>query len=1352
MKNTSTYFLFLLACFVASAAEWRVEDSGHGRLTLCNETGQYGGYRQGVLFINRSVIQGRKLFALDKFPAGAASQAGFAALRMFCAVADCSWLNDGELDGLGEDISLKINGRELLLKTSDPRFKAKKNKEDALRYQWVEIPFPVTWLDRNPTEVIFTKRDSLSNNDYFYPGIDTSLSNDSSWVSHDHGQTFMRNWGNFQNDRGEYLMRLVIDTGVPRREQAISSDLSANLVSGKGLQLHGDARLEEHALRLSGQNGGGAVLTDSEHCNITENGLSLVAVMRFREDGFKKGQNAMVFYKQNAFFLGRTGNLWNFSFCSDGKSWNQALTGGAVPSPGKWFHLAATVEHVNDHAEGDVGYLAKVHVNGEKVLEKFFRHIHISQSTEPVLLGFSPKYSDYFLNADIGEAAVFQRVFGAGEIAAMAANAPKVCLLPPGTVELSPMQKAFFQRLKHAATSREGHWLATSLERAAILGDQRPGLPDSPADLGLLDKPEEMTGRFNAAQQLYTLLESPQALLLMVRGSAEGCPPVAGLFHRRAGTGTFGNRIWEWRAAFRDEKWRGNTIASYDKGLKYQVQDKGEGNFKVLWKHADFLATSNIRFDSGMLSADFSLQAVNPALTITSVTFPAWNFAKLPGKKCHLAYPHMCGQLLEEPFNDCNLEGRYPCTRVSMQFSALYDNLGNGVYFAFEDPRGRVKDYVVSGHGGQLQASWTHPVAYAAKNPGGNGYDSSGHAVIRLFEGDWFDAGQCYKRDFLPQSAWWTPRLPRETTPKWYRENPGMICGVNGMPLAREFAALQNYFGLDIIAQWVWWYHISQDEYPRYDQGKSSADSLPFMEQAGLRTESYANPRLWGYDPARSYQWRGRLAERVAVKDEAGEPVIERYGTKDYPVACPACPETARLLEQNIKLSVSYGIDAIYNDELAAGRPHLCFDPNHGHPLNDPTLWLEKGYYPMYEAIRKALPDVPHDTEDACEVYAKCVDAFMPWRWTDEGRIPLFQSIFAGRVQFCGRAYDAFSSQGDWQSFFSKAAEQLVYGEQISWFHLYDMRYASPRRLFLRKMLHLRKALAPWLNVSDMCQFLATETPVTMVESHWGGIGATAKTIKSPQIMHSVWRRQDDGRSLVVFVNLVNQQSEIRPILPDVLRHGHLAVLREGTAEPDFIDLGSSTPPKVSLAARASQVWIVQPNRDVSPEMACIAETLKAMGEMKGWGPILTQPQNKKARNQISARPGEWVAPVQASWMEKCYMPGKYGTFDKSPQRWIQADCGATVFWGEVDFGNQPGTTLEIWVAADVERAGGKIIFQEQGSNLVMAELDIPVTGEWADYKLLSTPLARPFIGRHDLTSVFTGGCNIKAWRVVSAQ
>ncbi|MDD5728418.1 MAG: hypothetical protein PHV59_07650, partial [Victivallales bacterium] len=335
--------------------EWHCKKQGTS-VVLQNENGLFRGPQKAVLYIVGPEIRGRKTFDLEKLPPGVLAEAVAAKLRIYGAVYDYSWKKHGAGNGFSEEIAFKINSGEIILKTADPRLPAKKSKNDPLHFGWVDIDFPVKWIENNKLVVEFGKRPSPTGDDYFYPALDITVPNTASEVSTNGGKSWKRAWGNL-GENGEYMLRLVLVSGDGRETETFTpgSDFSTDFFRKPPLELSSGVTLEERQLKFSGQPGAMAVIPDSKAINITAAGMTLTCTLRF-QDKTPQTNNMMIFFKNKEFFLGRTGDRFNLSLGCDGKSWSQALVGGKTPHFNQWVHLAAVVERVNEPSQGNVGY------------------------------------------------------------------------------------------------------------------------------------------------------------------------------------------------------------------------------------------------------------------------------------------------------------------------------------------------------------------------------------------------------------------------------------------------------------------------------------------------------------------------------------------------------------------------------------------------------------------------------------------------------------------------------------------------------------------------------------------------------------------------------------------------------------------------------------------------------------------------------------------------------------------------------------------------------------------------------------------------------------------------------------
>lgn len=1343
-------FLLFMMFFlpVLFAGEWKLERPRAGYSVLSNDNGQWAGIRQvGLSPLGWRDAAAKKVIDLSKLPEGMVSSARSAYLRIHLGISEKP---GDKFPGLRDRFAISVNGREMIFSTSDPSFAhyattGEKNRRNG----FVDIPFPVGWLNTDKLEVVLRKKTGSSGDDVIAVGIDDSTTPNSASFFSFHGGRKYQALG-----QGEYMIRLVIDESggeLPGEPQS-SSDYFCNFSENIDLpELSGSAKIADGELHFDGGKGS-AFIPGGESFHLTDHGATLLAVLRFNRPGpdqLKKNTNMMLFHKDNAFFLGRTGNLFNFSLSCNNQLWSEAMIGGETPDIGQWFHLAATIERINEPEQSNVGYLLKIFLNGELHQQKMIRNAVLDHSTSPLEIGRGLDGYEFF--GDIAELGTYHRAFSAEEISCLAAVAPLVKIQRPGEFSLPEGVAAILAAQEARASTSFGRWLIDSLARAGKTGADAGTLETTAGKLPHLDlsaSPEEIASAFNAAQPHFVLYLSAESALLLDLSDSGRNYPIAGWFDRHAGVPVFGKRTFQWGIKYQDNRGNHQSLEYYSNTLQRKARKIDPSTWLFAWQNADLRIESRLHFSGSRLSTSFEVSNLSDQLQLNEVIYPSWSLAKKSGSVDKLVIPHMSGIVETNPTSGFSIANRYPACRMAMNFCAYYDETGNGVYFACEDPRGRSRDFSLIGKNHQLDVQWQSSVARSA----GNSYLNSGEAVLELYRGDWFEAGQIYKRFVRKKADWWIEELPRRTTPQWYRENPMiMICGTGPNELY-----LRKYFDIDFVAGWGPYLEVTDEDYPRYLPLSGAGNAaLQQFHSAGMRVSLYFNPHLWGFRPRLVSHWQERTGARAAVRQSGGEPLFETYGSH-YAVICPGSEIAANWILDVTRSIAEYGFDEIYHDQLPAAKPQWCFATDHSHAPADPALWLEKGYWPIYEKLRAQAsainPNIVHSGEDAAEVYLRCLDSFACWRWIDPNKVPLFQSVYAGRIQFTGRIYD-MSAPGSYESFFAKMGEQLVYGEQVGWFQGRDMYYASPRRLYAKKLAHLRHALArTFLNESDMLPFLKFKEAVPQLTTLWGGTGNTIPET-TDKVLHSVWKRIRDGQLFVIFLNTVNEKITLEP-LGEQLPAGRLVIGRESASPMQMLDFDGQNVPQVTLEPYAAEIWMLG-NKDANSEFAEIDSVLKKIHAFTDPGVALALPQDFKACKKITAGLGQWVMPQQCSWMKNSHMPVQRTLgYDLKPdsESWIQADAGGEVFFGEVDFADG-ATGLELKTAADSSGAGGSVEFyvsdSAEASKRLLARFVTPVTGDWFDFKTLKTRLEFPVKGKYLLSVHFKElGCNIRSWRL----
>jgi len=762
----------------------------------------------------------------------------------------------------------------------------------------------------------------------------------------------------------------------------------------------------------------------------------------------------------------------------------------------------------------------------------------------------------------------------------------------------------------------------------------------------------------------------------------------------------------------------------------------------VVWNNDFFTVRSKIVFHGKRLEMDFAADNPKKNYTVTEVVFPRWHFAKLPGKDT-LVYPHMSGILAENPTRTFFMGSVFPSSRVSMQFSGYY-NEQTGHYFAMEDPDAAVKEYQVGGQEGTLKVAWKQAVAYDPRSSAGNPVRPGGKAVIELYSGRWFEAGAVYKRFLASQAKWWIRDIPRTSTPAWFRNNPLNLLISLDQQHVREALALRKYYDLPLAVNLAYWYNLKNPDFPEYVMsGKNASEYVKKLQENGIRLKAYVNPRLWGYCPKTCDGWK----TSAVIMNEDETPFVERY-KRDHSVLCPGADLTLKWNLHAIPEVARMGFMGLYQDQLPCAFPRVCFSKIHGHKLvNDPSLWLKKGYWPMFEKLNRILkkinPEIAQDGEEASDPYLQCLDGYMVWRWTDQNHVPLFQSVYAPRAQFTGRLFD-LSRGGSYESFFVKSAEQFVYGEQLGWYHINNLRYASPQRLYSKKLAHLRAGLAPRFNRSDMIAPLTFKKTVPKLNTVWAAYGK-AHEVVTDKVLSSAWKASGSDSFMLVFANTVKEKITISPVWTQ--KNADCVVFREQAPHKFTLRLKKDQSFQLNLNPYESVILVtgIEPEEDAAYE----AMMAKVAG-FRDYGPILYHPQNYNLCRRLSISESVPLRPVDSSWRKNAFMPRwQCLAFDES--RWIQAADGGEIFYGVADFGSRNWKSVSIDLAAEDWEAGTAVMMYADGK--LLADWRAPDTGRWIRFKPVRSELKFIPSGKMKLSIKISGkGCRIKNIRFSSVS
>ena len=573
----------------------------------------------------------------------------------------------------------------------------------------------------------------------------------------------------------------------------------------------------------------------------------------------------------------------------------------------------------------------------------------------------------------------------------------------------------------------------------------------------------------------------------------------------------------------------------------FEVKAGDEGSTSLVWKNPidkrlagmTIQASGQADVNSNRISWDLQIENVPKPWGVWRTVFPQISVAE-PGPKAEVFYPRGAGEVKSGVWSEAfRFTGTYPSGWMSMPFMAVYDRESKtGLYAAIHDPSGGTKDLLAASRPADraVDLAFDHPAPDMGQP--GVGFDLEAKAVWQLLRGDWFDASVIY-RDWVRRKARWYPKLGpqgREDTPKWMRELScwALASGTSKqvVPATKEF---QKAIGLPVGVHWYNWHEIPFDnDYPHYFPTKPGfAEGVAELQAADVFVMPYINGRLWDTRDRgmEVFQFDG-VARPAATKKETGEPYTEMYGSKEADgsrVSLAAmCPTTdlwkGKVHEIVLRLMNECGVRGVYIDQIAAAKPHLCFDASHGHPLGGGHWWTE-GYWDLLAKIHAEMPEeCMLTTECNAEPYTHRFDGYLTWHWQYDGQVPAFPAVYGGAIQMFGRAYRGGPSKD--LALRMKAGQQLVYGEQIGWINP-AVTKEPDNMAFLRQVVHLRARLIDYFVKGEMTRPPRLNGGIPRVTADWQWSGVWPVTTDA--VLTGAWRLPTNDRTVLVFVNVTEE-------------------------------------------------------------------------------------------------------------------------------------------------------------------------------------------------------------------------------------
>jgi len=467
--------------------------------------------------------------------------------------------------------------------------------------------------------------------------------------------------------------------------------------------------------------------------------------------------------------------------------------------------------------------------------------------------------------------------------------------------------------------------------------------------------------------------------------------------------------------------------------------------------------TIDAAFDRGQ-DEEWTVTVKPTAGCLDGIRVDWWMLAvQLSGEKVENAFePIGFGRLADSKFR---------VTFPSMQFTAAFTNKGCA-YLGIHDEKAFPKQFAYDG-----VSVITSTYSGSAELPS-NGL-SSLPFKIQVIEGpcSWVNAADIYEK-FASRTAWydlgitvkqlrpdWIDKVPFWINTHWQINDVFETKGGNPTVVLERVKQFKELLGQDfpMFLHWYEWdllgYEDSEYEkchghgvcgfdshYPEYFPARADFESVvEQLKELNVYTVPYINGRLFdkGLDA-----WHTKPeTQAAAVMLLHGVFADETYGNNVH--FAPMCPATAywkSLLKDITKYVMKTNVTGIYIDQVAAGDPLPCFNPDHDHAPGGGSSWTS-GYAEVFEAMRgKAGEDKLFITESNVEQYIGSVDAFLSLVAYEnlDDMVPAFQYVYPyGMAITAGAIFDQDDvTKNNGISFIKKMMKMFLFGSQLGWMAL----------------------------------------------------------------------------------------------------------------------------------------------------------------------------------------------------------------------------------------------------------------------------------------------------------------------------
>ncbi|MEQ8280697.1 MAG: DUF6259 domain-containing protein [Deltaproteobacteria bacterium] len=478
-----------------------------------------------------------------------------------------------------------------------------------------------------------------------------------------------------------------------------------------------------------------------------------------------------------------------------------------------------------------------------------------------------------------------------------------------------------------------------------------------------------------------------------------------------------------------------------------------------------------------------------------------------------------------------------------MQFGAMIDDAGRGLYFATHDRDARHKRFFYVPSLSTADPFVSTFIQHVPENTvaAGNDYIQPYPVVLQTFDGDWWDAAQLY-RAWAVQQVWTSkgPLATRTDYPAWLLETDAWVRLDSHWAQQQEEAHLPTMHAEIPLTRSAVQHYNWFEEGSWTDPGRPIPTTLAGDAQAMRNVDAepfpYLNTIAWdraapSFTPQiESFalkRWDGTpytQTETVHLQSDATHPTDYTITATSVEVCATSAALTAQLVNQAVALVDEGNSAGVYLDQLGGQVDRPCHDSTHGHPTGGGTYaadHVRSMLAQMRSGIAAVDPNAALAGEAIAETFVDLVDVRLNHYNLWPGEVPLWGVIYGDYLPSFGRTTNPPIDPTDF-TFEAALVSDLLRGSAIGRLPV-NSRWWNPqtdpaRIAFLTDAIAYRRAFADFVVLGRMQRDVTLTGAIPTTSAIYRQTSTLTLRMDVPVVRARAW--STGGQLGVLVVNL----------------------------------------------------------------------------------------------------------------------------------------------------------------------------------------------------------------------------------------